>query len=124
VRDGKGGRQGHLETRDGIYALGVYYVNLPDGSGQSVRYFVDDWGYHPLVSYTSATKTGTTKAHFALGEKAVAALAKSQETNSLVSNTEYYVDWFFRYDQLSCVSGFKLLNLQHYLTTRKRVLRS
>jgi len=109
VRDGKGGRQGHLETRDGIYALGAYYVNLPDGSGQSVRYFVDDWGYHPLVSYTSATKTGTTKTHFALGEKAVAALAKSQETNSLVRNTEYYVYWFFIYDHLRCVSGFKPL---------------
>ncbi|PNF32334.1 hypothetical protein B7P43_G13642 [Cryptotermes secundus] len=87
VRDGKGGRQGHLETRDGVYALGVYYVNLPDGSGQSVRYFADDWGYHPLVSYSSSSKTGTTKTQFALGEKAVAALAKSKETNPSVSVT-------------------------------------
>ncbi|KDR13357.1 uncharacterized protein LOC110835465 isoform X2 [Zootermopsis nevadensis] len=87
VRDGKGGRQGHLETRDGIYALGLYYVTLPDGSGQSVRYFADDWGYHPLVSYTSSTKTGSTKTHFALGEKAVAALARSKESNSLISAT-------------------------------------
>jgi hypothetical protein len=86
VRDGKGGRQGHLETRDGIYALGVYYVNLPDGSGQSVRYFADDWGYHPLVTYSSSSKTGTTKTQFALGEKAVAALAKSGESNLSVRN--------------------------------------
>jgi hypothetical protein len=86
VRDGKGGRQGHLETRDGVYALGMYYVNLPDGSEQSVRYFADDWGYHPLVSYTSSTKTGSTKTHFALGEKAVAALAKSKEETPSVCN--------------------------------------
>ncbi|XP_069698108.1 uncharacterized protein [Periplaneta americana] len=81
VRDGKGGRQGHLETRDGVYALGMYYVNLPDGSGQSVRYFADDWGYHPLVTYSSSTKSGSTKTHFALGEKAVAALAKSKDAS-------------------------------------------
>jgi hypothetical protein len=67
----------------------VYYVNLPDGSGQSVRYFADDWGYHPLVSYSSSSKTGTTKTQLALGEKAVAALAKSKENNPSVRNEEY-----------------------------------
>jgi hypothetical protein len=67
----------------------VYYVNLPDGSGQSVRYFADDWGYHPLVSYSSSSKTGTTKTQFALGEKAVAALAKSKESNFSVRNQGY-----------------------------------
>ncbi|PSN39099.1 hypothetical protein C0J52_24996 [Blattella germanica] len=83
VRDGKGARQGHLETRDGVYALGMYYVNLPDGSGQSVRYFADDWGYHPLVSYSSASDSGSTKTHFALGEKAVAALSKTKDNSKI-----------------------------------------
>ncbi|KAJ9587295.1 hypothetical protein L9F63_019186, partial [Diploptera punctata] len=79
VQDGKGGRQGHLEARDGVHALGMYYVNLPDGSEQRVRYFTDDWGYHPLVSYTSSTNSGSTKTHFALGEKAVKALTSTKE---------------------------------------------
>ncbi|XP_022188700.2 uncharacterized protein LOC111047286 [Nilaparvata lugens] len=77
VRDDRGGQQGHLEARDGVYALGKYYVKLPDGSDQKVNYFTDDLGYHPLVEYNSASPSGSSRTQFAMGEKAVAALVKS-----------------------------------------------
>ncbi|XP_075211624.1 uncharacterized protein LOC142318887 [Lycorma delicatula] len=77
IRDGGGGQQGHLEARDGIYALGKYYVRLPNGSDQKVNYFADDWGYHPLVEYNSASPSSSSSTQFAMGEKAVAALVKT-----------------------------------------------
>ncbi|GLG96048.1 Uncharacterized protein GBIM_02882, partial [Gryllus bimaculatus] len=74
VRDGKGNRQGHLETREGELARGMYYVNLPGGAEQQVHYLADDWGYHPLVQYSTSGPHGVSASQFALGEKAVAAL--------------------------------------------------
>lgn len=52
-------------------------MNLPGGSDQKVDYFVDDWGYHPLVEYKSSSHSGSSSTQFAFGEKAVAALSKS-----------------------------------------------
>nr|XP_027234178.1 pro-resilin-like [Penaeus vannamei] len=43
---------GHAESRDGYNTEGVYYVNLPDGRLQTVKYYVDEWGYHPEVTYS------------------------------------------------------------------------
>lgn len=63
-----------MESRDGVYALGRYYVNSPSGSGQKVTYFADDWGYHPLVSYASTSSRGSSRTQFAMGDKAIAAL--------------------------------------------------
>ncbi|KAL0273843.1 UNVERIFIED_CONTAM: hypothetical protein PYX00_006421 [Menopon gallinae] len=74
VSDQEGNAQGHVESRDGVYALGRYYVNSPSGSGQKVTYFADDWGYHPLVSYASTSPRGSSRTQFAMGDKAIAAL--------------------------------------------------
>ncbi|XP_054283624.1 uncharacterized protein LOC129000688 [Macrosteles quadrilineatus] len=75
LKDGYGGSQGHLETRDGEFALGKYYVNLPNNE-QKVDYFADDWGFHPLVAYKTSSGTSSMSTQFALGEKAVAALSR------------------------------------------------
>ncbi|XP_037801867.1 cuticle protein-like [Penaeus monodon] len=43
---------GHQEARDGDHTQGSYYVQLPDGRLQTVKYFVDgDSGYVAEVSY-------------------------------------------------------------------------
>ncbi|XP_068209983.1 cuticle protein 7-like [Palaemon carinicauda] len=43
---------GHQETRDGDGTQGSYYVQLPDGRLQTVKYYVDgDSGYVAEVSY-------------------------------------------------------------------------
>ena len=44
---------GHQETRSGEETRGSYYVELPDGRLQVVKYFVDeDSGYVAEVTYT------------------------------------------------------------------------
>jgi len=43
---------GHQEARDGDDTQGSYYVQLPDGRLQTVKYFVDgDSGYVAEVNY-------------------------------------------------------------------------
>ncbi|XP_066948538.1 pro-resilin-like [Macrobrachium rosenbergii] len=43
---------GHQEARDGENTQGSYYVRLPDGRLQTVKYFVDgDSGYVAEVNY-------------------------------------------------------------------------
>ncbi|XP_037801926.1 pro-resilin-like [Penaeus monodon] len=43
---------GHQEVRDGDHTQGSYYVQLPDGRLQTVKYFVDgDSGYVAEVNY-------------------------------------------------------------------------
>ncbi|XP_047479295.1 pro-resilin-like [Penaeus chinensis] len=43
---------GHQEARDGDHTQGSYYVELPDGRFQTVKYFVDgDSGYVAEVNY-------------------------------------------------------------------------
>ncbi|XP_064122599.1 pro-resilin-like [Macrobrachium nipponense] len=45
---------GHEESRDGDDTRGSYYVELPDGRLQTVRYFVEgDSGYVAEVTYGS-----------------------------------------------------------------------
>ena len=43
---------GHKESRDHYLAQGVYYVSLPDGRIQTVTYTADEFGYHPVVTYS------------------------------------------------------------------------
>ncbi|XP_042858833.1 pro-resilin-like [Penaeus japonicus] len=43
---------GHAESRDGYNTEGVYYVHLPDGRLQTVKYYADEGGYHPEVTYS------------------------------------------------------------------------
>ncbi|XP_015608202.1 uncharacterized protein LOC107274005 [Cephus cinctus] len=69
--DGKG--HGKSETRSGELAKGRYYVNS-DRSSTDVKYFADEWGYHPLVHYGLSNEHSATSASFALGEPAVTAL--------------------------------------------------
>ncbi|XP_066948381.1 cuticle protein 7-like [Macrobrachium rosenbergii] len=50
--DYTGANFGHRESRDGSETQGSYYVQLPDGRLQTVRYYVDgDSGYVAEVSY-------------------------------------------------------------------------
>lgn len=54
VRDEHGGNDfGHAETREGKMTKGEYFVTLPDGRLQSVKYWADPSGYHAHVSYTN-----------------------------------------------------------------------
>ncbi|XP_047479224.1 cuticle protein 7-like [Penaeus chinensis] len=50
--DDSGNRFGHQEARDDDNTQGSYYVQLPDGRLQTVKYFVDgDSGYVAEVNY-------------------------------------------------------------------------
>ncbi|XP_064109750.1 pro-resilin-like [Macrobrachium nipponense] len=42
---------GHQEQRDGSNTQGSYYVQLPDTRLMKVDYYVDDFGFHPTVTY-------------------------------------------------------------------------
>ncbi|KAK3924326.1 Adult-specific cuticular protein ACP-20 [Frankliniella fusca] len=54
VRDEHAGNDyGHAETREGKMTKGEYFVTLPDGRLQSVKYWADPSGYHAHVSYTN-----------------------------------------------------------------------
>nr|XP_045603497.1 pro-resilin-like [Procambarus clarkii] len=56
---------GHGEQRDGDNTQGSYYVQLPDSRQLKVEYFVDQFGYHPTVTfegdaqYPSGSSQGT-----------------------------------------------------------------
>ncbi|KAJ8948358.1 hypothetical protein NQ318_019343, partial [Aromia moschata] len=56
-----------------------YYVQGKDAT-QNVQYFADDWGYHPVVEYSSVGPHSRVSSHFALGEEAVKQL-KNKENN-------------------------------------------
>ena len=43
---------GKIESRQGEYANGRYYVNSKH-SAVDVKYIADEWGYHPIVKYGS-----------------------------------------------------------------------
>ncbi|XP_047474231.1 pro-resilin-like [Penaeus chinensis] len=43
---------GHAESRDGYNTEGVFYVHLPDGRLQTVKYYADEHGFHPEVTYS------------------------------------------------------------------------
>ncbi|XP_047493502.1 zyxin-like [Penaeus chinensis] len=47
---------GHQEERDGDNTQGSYYVQLPDGRLMRVEYYVDDWGFHPTVTFEGEAK--------------------------------------------------------------------
>ncbi|XP_068201854.1 cuticle protein 18.6-like [Palaemon carinicauda] len=42
---------GHQEQRDGSNTQGSYYVRLPDTRLMRVDYYVDDYGFHPTITY-------------------------------------------------------------------------
>ncbi|XP_030754766.1 uncharacterized protein LOC115881434 [Sitophilus oryzae] len=71
--------QGKDEERDGIYAQGRYYVENGPDSSQSVKYFADEWGYHPVVEYENNGPHSKTRARFVLGEEAIK-LKNNQKT--------------------------------------------
>ncbi|XP_069980968.1 pro-resilin-like [Penaeus vannamei] len=43
---------GHAEARKGYKTEGVFYVQLPDGRLQTVKYHADEHGFHPQVTYS------------------------------------------------------------------------
>ncbi|KAF7269436.1 hypothetical protein GWI33_017540 [Rhynchophorus ferrugineus] len=63
--------QGKDEKRDGIYAQGRYYINKGTEGSQSVKYFADDWGYHPVVEYENNGPYSKTRAKFVFGAEAI-----------------------------------------------------
>ncbi|XP_076058665.1 uncharacterized protein LOC143035682 [Oratosquilla oratoria] len=56
VKADYGGNFGHQEHRDGYDAKGSYFVYLPDGRLQTVKYYTDKWGYHADVEYKGKAK--------------------------------------------------------------------
>ncbi|XP_066261613.1 uncharacterized protein [Euwallacea similis] len=62
---------GKDEQRNGIYAQGRYYVENGTQSSQSVKYFADEWGYHPVVEYGHVGPYSKTSTNFVLGEEAI-----------------------------------------------------
>ncbi|GJQ70711.1 hypothetical protein Trydic_g644 [Trypoxylus dichotomus] len=76
IADEKGTTQGKVESRDGIYAQGRYYVQ-GSSSIQNVEYLADDWGYHPYVEYSNVGPHSKTVTQIALGKEAVEALHKN-----------------------------------------------
>lgn len=94
ISDKEGNSQAHLESRNGDMALGRYYVNLPNGSGQKVTYFADNLGYHTGVSYSSRVGKGSTNTQIAMGQKAISALGNtvsSQFFKNLLFRSLLYV---------------------------------
>ena len=59
VKDSKYGNDfGHTETRDGDYTSGSYYVLLPDGRVQTVKYTADEYnGFKAKVTYSGTAKS-------------------------------------------------------------------
>lgn len=52
VQDYESGNDfGHMESRDGDFTTGRYYVLLPDGRKQIVEYEADQNGYRPSIRY-------------------------------------------------------------------------
>ncbi|KAL1502360.1 hypothetical protein ABEB36_007509 [Hypothenemus hampei] len=62
---------GKDEQRDGIYAQGRYYIENGTESSQSVKYFADDWGYHPVVEYSNTGPHSKSSTNFVLGDEAI-----------------------------------------------------
>ncbi|KAK4295357.1 hypothetical protein Pmani_032074 [Petrolisthes manimaculis] len=46
-----GNYYGHSENRDGANTKGSYYVRLPDSRLMKVDYYVDEYGYHPTITF-------------------------------------------------------------------------
>ncbi|XP_050687052.1 cuticle protein 18.6-like [Eriocheir sinensis] len=46
-----GNYYGHQEQREGVLTEGSYYVRLPDTRLMKVDYYVDEFGYHPTITY-------------------------------------------------------------------------
>ncbi|CAH1971939.1 unnamed protein product, partial [Acanthoscelides obtectus] len=69
---------GKQERRDGEYAQGRYYVQDKD-TNQDIQYFVDDWGYHPAVEYSSQGPFSKSKTKFALDHEAVQQLRNKEK---------------------------------------------
>lgn len=55
---------GHKESRHGYAATGVYYVALPDGRFQTVRYTADKDGFRPEVVYEGSASYPEEKAAY------------------------------------------------------------
>ncbi|XP_037786317.1 pro-resilin-like [Penaeus monodon] len=47
---------GHEEHRDGALTQGSYFVHLPDSRLMRVDYYVDEYGYHPTITFEGEAK--------------------------------------------------------------------
>ncbi|XP_063980604.1 uncharacterized protein LOC135164306 [Diachasmimorpha longicaudata] len=70
INSDNGVGQGKVETRSGELANGRYYIN-GEQSSTDVKYFADEWGFHPLVKYSASTGHSVANAQLALGEHVV-----------------------------------------------------
>ncbi|XP_058791255.1 uncharacterized protein LOC131664297 [Phymastichus coffea] len=59
-------QQSKTEARNGEHATGRYYVNSKQAS-TDVKYYADDWGYHPLVKYSLSDDHSSSSASLAFG---------------------------------------------------------
>lgn len=75
--------QDKIETRFGELINGQYYINN-NQSSTDVKYLADEWGYHPVVKYTTSDgHSSTNSAHLAFDNHPIYELYN--ETTSTVS---------------------------------------
>ncbi|KAK8381882.1 hypothetical protein O3P69_015113 [Scylla paramamosain] len=58
-----GNYYGHQEHRDGPITRGSYYTRLPDSRLMKVEYYVDEYGYHPTITYEGEAQYPTPQAY-------------------------------------------------------------
>ncbi|XP_011314921.1 uncharacterized protein [Fopius arisanus] len=89
IDDDNGVEQGKVETRSDELATGQYYVN-GEQSSTDVKYFTDEWGYHPMVKYSASSGHSMANTQLALSEHV--AQARVNDTNS-TDDTQMIEPW-------------------------------
>lgn len=54
----------------------IRYFTQGNNAEQNVRYFADDWGFHPYVEYSNVGTHSRSRAHIAVGTEAVKSYQK------------------------------------------------
>lgn len=80
---------GHSEARKGKQTWGKYYVQLPDGRFETVKYWADKTGYHAQVEFKGHAKHPSHKEHGYKGYEKVDDAANSYSNFGVGQSEEY-----------------------------------